>query len=329
MVEFSADETLEVERNTLMEDEVSLVSPRVEVQVDETRILTERGQMTSTARSHGHVKKRRLYAVDYALSAGKSGTDVSQPHHPIGSCGARDGGVLVGGKITAGGHECSRPHDVSYESGCDNDLCVIAGTIFYSDKNAEEWAPEFAETQGDPSKGKEYEVMIKELKAKSHQKYMELWAGDTKQITARATFKGNTGIHVGFPAQYVPEDMKEVASHQVTDPHKAGNVGHQYQLGITGTDAMVVSWKKGTYGQSQIIRDSVQVVRHQDAPEAMDKFSSHQMTDSPKAGKGGLQDKLHNNGSEAMVESWKKGKQVPTQMIINHVRDGRSQDASE
>jgi hypothetical protein len=78
-----------------MEDEVSLVAPTVEVQADESCMLPERGKMTSTAGSHGHTSARGDYAVDYALSAGKSGTDVSKPHHPIGCCGSRDGGVLV------------------------------------------------------------------------------------------------------------------------------------------------------------------------------------------------------------------------------------------
>jgi hypothetical protein len=73
------------------------------------------------------------------LLAGKSGTDVLQkdPHHLIGSCGARDGGVLLGVSIEAGNqHECSSPRDVSYEPGRDAP-CVYAGTKSYFDTNAE------------------------------------------------------------------------------------------------------------------------------------------------------------------------------------------------
>jgi hypothetical protein len=65
--------------------------------------------MTSTVGSHGNVKGFRvLHAVYYALLAGKSGTDVfhKHPHHPTGqpkgSCGARDGGVLLGVSIETG-----------------------------------------------------------------------------------------------------------------------------------------------------------------------------------------------------------------------------------
>jgi hypothetical protein len=43
MVEFAADTTLEVRGKTRLDDVVSLVAPRVEVQTDETWILPERG----------------------------------------------------------------------------------------------------------------------------------------------------------------------------------------------------------------------------------------------------------------------------------------------
>jgi hypothetical protein len=96
MVEFAVDTTLEVRRKTRLDDEVSLVAPRVEVQADEMWMLPERGQMTSTVGSHGHIKMcRGVHAVDCALLAGKSGINVLQkhPHHPNGqpkgSCGAR------------------------------------------------------------------------------------------------------------------------------------------------------------------------------------------------------------------------------------------------
>jgi hypothetical protein len=42
MVEFAADTTLEVRRKTWLDDVVSLVFPRVEVQMDETWMLPER-----------------------------------------------------------------------------------------------------------------------------------------------------------------------------------------------------------------------------------------------------------------------------------------------
>jgi hypothetical protein len=43
MVEFAADTTLEVRRKTRMDDVVSLVSPRVEVQTNKTWMLPEIG----------------------------------------------------------------------------------------------------------------------------------------------------------------------------------------------------------------------------------------------------------------------------------------------
>jgi hypothetical protein len=57
MVDFTADTTLEVRRNTWLDDVVSLVAPWVEVQRDRTWTLPERGQMTSTTGSHGNIKR--------------------------------------------------------------------------------------------------------------------------------------------------------------------------------------------------------------------------------------------------------------------------------
>jgi hypothetical protein len=72
VVEFAADTTLEVRRKKRLDDEVSLVALRVEVQADETRMLPERGQMTSTDGSHGHVKRcMGVYDVEYVLLARK------------------------------------------------------------------------------------------------------------------------------------------------------------------------------------------------------------------------------------------------------------------
>jgi hypothetical protein len=109
MVEFAVDTTLEVIRKTRLDDAVSLISPRVEVQMDETWMLPERGQMTSTVGSHGNIKRcRGLHAVDYALLSRKAANNGlhKHSHHPTGqpkeSCGARDGGVLLGVSMEAG-----------------------------------------------------------------------------------------------------------------------------------------------------------------------------------------------------------------------------------
>jgi hypothetical protein len=144
MVEFAAETTLEVRRKTRLDDVVSLVSPRVEVQADETWIIPEQGHITSTAGSHGHVNMcRGVHAVYYALLSGKSGTDVlhKHPDHPTGkpkgSCcnHDQDGGVLLGVSMEAGNqHECSSLRDVSYEPGYDSP-CVYARTKSSFDTN--------------------------------------------------------------------------------------------------------------------------------------------------------------------------------------------------
>jgi hypothetical protein len=129
MVEFAADTTLEVRRKTQMDDLVSLVAPGVELQTDRTWKPPERGQMASTTGSHGKIKSYRgVHDIDYALLDGKSGTEALQkhPHHPIGSCGARDGGVLLGVSIEAGKQlDCSSPHHVSYEPDCDDPCAYV------------------------------------------------------------------------------------------------------------------------------------------------------------------------------------------------------------
>jgi hypothetical protein len=99
-VELVADETKKVGRKIWLEDKVVLIVPRVELQADETPMLTQRGKMTSTAGSHGHINSR---GVDYALLDDKYGAHSSKLHHPTGkpkgSCGAQDGGVLLGEKL--------------------------------------------------------------------------------------------------------------------------------------------------------------------------------------------------------------------------------------
>jgi hypothetical protein len=139
MVDFAADTTLEVRRKIRLNDVVSLVAPGVEMQTDKTWMLPERGQMTSTTGSHGNIKRcRGVYAIDYALLDGKSGTKVLQkhPHPTINSRGGQEGWVSLGVSIEAGKQlECSSPHDVSYEPGCDSP-CVYVRTKSCSDTNA-------------------------------------------------------------------------------------------------------------------------------------------------------------------------------------------------
>jgi hypothetical protein len=80
-----------------------------------------------------------VHAVDYALLDRKLGAEVLQkhPHPTINSRGGREKWVSLGVSIEAGKQlECSSPHDVSYEPGCDSP-CVYVRTKFYSDTNAE------------------------------------------------------------------------------------------------------------------------------------------------------------------------------------------------
>jgi hypothetical protein len=123
MVYFTADTTLEVRRKTRLDDVVSQVAPGVEVQMDETWMLPERGKMTSTTGSYGNIKRYRgVHAIDYALLNGKSGNEVLQkhPHPTINSLSGREWWVSLGVSIEAGKQlECSSPHYVSYEPGCD------------------------------------------------------------------------------------------------------------------------------------------------------------------------------------------------------------------
>jgi hypothetical protein len=105
MVDFAADKTLEVRRKTRLYDVVSLVAPGVEVQMDETWMLPERGQMTSTTGSNGNIKRcRGVHNIYYALLDGTSGTEVLQkhPHPTINPRGGREGWVSLGVSIYAG-----------------------------------------------------------------------------------------------------------------------------------------------------------------------------------------------------------------------------------
>jgi hypothetical protein len=103
---------------------------------------------------------------------GNPGTEVLQkhPHPTINSIGGREGWVSLGVSIEVSKQlECSSPHDVSYEPGCDSP-CMYVQTKSYSHTNAEELAPTATETQGYPSKGYEDEETARIFKLKCHQK---------------------------------------------------------------------------------------------------------------------------------------------------------------
>jgi hypothetical protein len=84
-----------------------------------------------------------VHAIYYVLLDGKSGTEVLQkhPYPTINSRGGRDGVVSLAVSIEAGKQlECSIPHGVSFEPGCDAP-CVFVRKKSYSDTNAEELDP--------------------------------------------------------------------------------------------------------------------------------------------------------------------------------------------
>jgi hypothetical protein len=215
MVDFAEDTDLEVRRKTRLDDVVSLVPGRVEVQTDETWMPPERGHMASTAGSHGNIKRcRGLHAIYYVLLSGKSGTYVlhKHPHPTINSHGGREGLVSLVVSVEAGNKlECSSTHDVSYELGY-NAQCVYAQKKSYSDTNAEELAPTATETQGDPSKGAEDEETERTFKLKCHKKELDQYSICMKRLIARDTFKANTGRYEGFSEHYVPEFPEQVPS---------------------------------------------------------------------------------------------------------------------
>jgi hypothetical protein len=326
MVEFAADTTLEVRRKTRLDDVVSLLAPRVEVQTDETWMLPERGQMTSTAGSHVKIEIcRGAHAIDYALLDGKSGTEVLQkhPHPTINSRGGQEGWVSLGASIEAGKQlECASLHDFSYEPGCDAP-CVDARTKSYSDKNAEELAQTATETQRDPSKGAEDEETARTFKLKCHHKELDQCSIDTKQLIARDTFNTKTGSYEGFSEQHVPEVMEKVPSHKDKTPMEETRQP-QDQLGITGPEAMAKTGSQGLPFQSHKI---------QDAPEAMDEFSSRehlqeQMT-FPKEAKGKSQDSEYSTVPEAMVKFGQTSPPSQALAISLFTQDARTQDAPE
>jgi hypothetical protein len=278
MVEFVADTTLEVRRNKRLDDAVSLVAPRVEVQTDETWMLPERGQMTSTTGSHGKIKRYRgLHAIEYALLAGNSGTEILQKHpHPIiNSRGGREGWVSLGVSIEAGNQlECSSPRDVSYAPGFDAP-CVYVRTKSYSDTNAEELGPTATAPQGDPSKGAEDEETARTFKLECHKNELDQCSIYMKWLIARDNFKAKTGSYEGLSEQYVPEVLEQVPYHQDKPPMEEIKLP-QDQLGITGSEAMTKTGKEGLLFQSHKTFTSSQDARTQDAPEAMVKISCHE-----------------------------------------------------
>jgi hypothetical protein len=289
--------------------------------------------MTSTARSHGNIKRCRVvYVVDYALLAGKSGTDVLQkhPHHPIGSCGARDGGVLLGVSIEdSNQHECLSPRDVSYTAGCDSP-CVYAQTKSYFDTNAEEWSPTATETQGDPSKGAEDEEIVKMFNIECHKKELEQCSIDTKRLIGRDTFKAKTGSYEGFSEHYVMEVLEQFPSHQYKAP-TVETRRPQDQLYITGPEDMVETGIQGVLFQSQKTFTLSQDDRTQDAPEAMVKISSREKLQErmnfPKEANGISQDPGYITAPEAMVQFGKMSTPSQALAISLLMKDARNQDA--
>jgi hypothetical protein len=168
----------------------------------------------------------------------KLGTDVLQtyPHHPIGSCGARYGGILLGVSIEANKQlECSIPHDDSYEPGYDAP-CLYVQTKSYFDTNAEEWAPTDTETQEDPSKGDEDEEIARIFKIEC--------SIDMKWLIERDTFKAKAGSYKGFSEKYVPEVLEQFPTHQDKTP--TGETRRpQDQLCISGPEDMAITGIQG------------------------------------------------------------------------------------
>jgi hypothetical protein len=196
--------------------------------------------MTSTNGSHGNIKRCRLvHVIDYALLDGKSGTEVLQkhPHPTINFRGGREGWVSLGVSIEVGTqHECSSPHDVIYEPGCDAP-CVYVRTNSYYDTNVEELAPTATETQGDPSKGAEDEENARIFKLECHQKELDQCSIEMKRLIASNTFKTKTRSYEGFLDQYVQEVLEQFPSHQDKKPTEETRQPQDH-VGITGPEAL-------------------------------------------------------------------------------------------
>jgi hypothetical protein len=148
-------------------------------------------------------------------------------------------------------------------------------TKSYFDTNAEEWAPNATETQGDPSTGAVDEEIARMFKIKCHKKELEQCSIDMHWLIARDNFKANTRSYEGFSEQYVPEVMEQFIYHQ--DKAPMGETRRpQDQLCITGMEDTAKTGIQGVLFQSKKTFNSSQDTRTQDAPEAMVKISSHE-----------------------------------------------------
>jgi hypothetical protein len=252
--------------------------------------------------------------------------------HPIESCGARDGGVLLGVSIEAGKQlECSSLHDVSYEPGCDTP-CVYVQTRSYSDSNAEELNPTATETQGYPSKGAEDKETSRMFKLECHQKELDQCSIDMKRLISRNTFNTKTRSYKGFSEQYVLEVLEHYPSHQDKKSIEE-TIQPQDHLGIYGPEALTYIVPQGLTCKSHKNFHSSQDARLQDAPEAMGKFSSHiqvqvQMT-RPKEANGNSQDSGYSTAPEAMIKFGQMSPPSQSLAISLFTQDARTQYAPE
>jgi hypothetical protein len=94
-------------------------------------------------------------------------------------------------------------------------------------------------------------------------------------LIARNTFKTKTWSYEGFPEQYVQEVLEQSPSHQDKKPMEETRQT-QNHLGITGTEALDNTGPQGLPFQSHKNFHSSPDARLQDAPEAMEKKSSHE-----------------------------------------------------
>jgi hypothetical protein len=92
---------------------------------------------------------------------------------------------------------------------------------------------------------------------------------------------------------------------------------------------MAKTEKQGLPIQPQMICIFAQDARNQDAPEAVEKLSSHQLMNVPKAVNGGPQDQFCTSGPEALVKFGKQSNSPQSQVLILSVQDARNQDAPE
>jgi hypothetical protein len=151
-----------------------------------------------------------------------------------------------------------------------------------------------------------------------------------KRLIARNTFKTKTGSYKVFSEHYVLAVLEQVPSHQDKNPMEETR-RPQGQLGITGPEALDKTGPQGFTFQSYKTFTSSQDARIQDAPEAMDKFSTHEQVQEqmifPKEAKGNSQDSGYSTAPEAMV---KFGQMIPPSQALAislFTQDSRTQDA--